>query len=162
MIGLGVLLRILRGLIGKPLEKTGVLPTRYYLGQVLTSLDQDDIGDAIRQLRLSKGALVDQSRWELVRQHVLFRCRVMMESHEKRIRVLEDRIRKLRSATGPLRRWRRKAPSDKLPQYEKVLGLERHAKALLETYERELKQMSLAKGHRSSVSVKRSPVTPQS
>ena len=151
MIGLGLLLRIARRLLGKPLERSRVLPTRYYLHQVLKSLDQDNIGEAIRYLKLSENALVDQSRRELVRQQVLFRCRVLMERHEKRIRALEDRVRKLRNARGLLQRWWRKATPEKLPEYEKALGLERRAKTILQTYERELKKMSVAKGHPVSV-----------
>ena len=44
MIGLGILIRILRRILGKPLENSGALPTRYYLHEILDSLDQDNIG----------------------------------------------------------------------------------------------------------------------
>jgi len=64
---------MLRRVLGKPLEDTGALPTRYYLHEVLRSLDHDNIGEAVQLLRMSKGALVDKSRWEMVRQQVIFR-----------------------------------------------------------------------------------------
>jgi len=41
IIGLGTLFRMLKKLLGKPLENTGALPTRYYLHEVLKSLDHD-------------------------------------------------------------------------------------------------------------------------
>ena len=97
MIGLGILIRILKRLLGKTLENTGALPTRYYLREILESLDRDNIGEAVKLLRVSKGALVDKSRWELVRQQVLFRCRVLVGRHGRRIRSIEARIEKLKS-----------------------------------------------------------------
>ena len=161
MIGLGILFRIIRRVLGKPLEKSGALPTRYYLHQVLRSLDQDDFGEAIRHLRFSEGALVDRSRWELVRQHVLFRCRVLMQKHEKRIRSMENRIRKLNTGKKLPWRWWREKPTDRLLQYQKIMDLERHARSLLENYEKELKHMKPGKIHPVSVSPERSPVIPQ-
>jgi len=161
MIGLGILFRIIRRVLGKPLEKSGTLPTRYYLHQVLRSLDQDEFGEAIRHLRLSEGALVDRSRWELVRQHVLFRCRVLIQKHEKRIRSMENRIRKLNTGKRLPWRWWREKPTDRLLQYQKILGLERHARSILENYEKELKQMRPGEIHPVSVSPERSPVIPQ-
>jgi hypothetical protein len=141
MVGIGILLRIGKLLLGKSLENTGALPTRFYLHETLRSLDQDNIGDAVKLLKISKGALVDRSRWKLVRQLVLFRCRVLRERHRKRIRYIESRIEELmRHGRFPWR-WFRKRPVEKLTQYKKTLALEKDAQALLEEYERELKSI---------------------
>ena len=160
MIGLGILFRIVKRFLGKPLEKSGALPTRYYLHQVLRSLDQDDIGEATRQLRLSEGALVDQSRWELVRQHVLFRCRVLMAKHEKRIRSLESRIQKLKSEGKFPWRWWREKPTDRVLRYQEILNLEKRARSILENYEKELTHMRVNKIDPVHASPERSSVIP--
>ena len=139
MIGLGILFRIFKGFLGKSLKNTGALPTRYYLHEILRSLDHDNIGEAVKLLKMSKGALVDKSRWELVRQQVLFRCRVLMGRHCRRIRSIEDRIEKLKNHGKLPWRWFQKRPVEKLTHYENTLSLEKRAQALLENYERELK-----------------------
>jgi hypothetical protein len=139
MIGLGILIRILRRILGKPLENSGALPTRYYLHEILDSLDQDNIGQAVRLLRISKGAIVDKSRWELVRQQVLFRCRVLTEKHGKRIETIENRMKERRKGGRLPWRWFREKSVEKLSHYEKVLALEKRAHNLLEYYEKELK-----------------------
>ncbi len=141
MIGFGILLRLIKGFLGKPLENTGALPTRYYLHETLRSLDRDNIGEAVRFLRISRGALIDKSRWELVRQQVLFRSRVLMESHERRIRHIEGRMKALRNQRKLPWRWFGKSPIDRLPQYENILAAEKSAQALLERYEKELRDM---------------------
>ena len=141
MIGLGTLFRMLKKLLGKPLENTGALPTRYYLHEVLKSLDHDNIGEAVKLLRMSKGAVVDKSRWEVVRQQIIFRCRVLRERHRKRINFLEEKIKEHKKhGTFPWR-WFHKSPAEKLVQYEKTLALERQAQDLLEKCESELKAM---------------------
>lgn len=141
MVGLGILIRIVKTLVGKPLEKTGALPTRYYLHEALQSLDHDNIGEAVKLLKISKGALVDKSRWKLVRQLVLFRGRVLKERHGKRIRYIESRVEKLRNQGRLPWRWFRKRPVEKIAQYQTTLALEKDALALLENYERDLKNM---------------------
>ncbi|MBW2057337.1 MAG: hypothetical protein JRH07_09510 [Deltaproteobacteria bacterium] len=141
MIGLGVLIRILRKAAGRPLEKAGVLPTRFYLREILEALDRDDVGRALRLLTLSRGAWVDRSRWELVRQQVIFRCRLLMEHHDRRIRLIEDRQRRLENKRRYPWRWFRKAPAGNRGGCEDLLALERRARALLEKYEAELKSM---------------------
>jgi hypothetical protein len=141
MFGLGILLRILRTLLRKPLENTGALPTRYYLHEILKSLDQDNIGQAVQLLRTSKGAFVDKSRRELVRQQVLFRCRVLMERHSKRIRSIESRMKAFRKQRRVPWRWLQKEPVEKLGDYKNALTLEKQAQTLLEQYERELKNI---------------------
>ncbi len=141
MVGLGILIRIGKLLLGKSLAKTGALPTRFYLHETLRSLDHDNIGDAVKLLKISKGALVDRSRWKLVRQLVLFRCRVLREGHRKRIRYIESRIEEhMRYRRFPWR-WFRKRPVEKLTQYKKTLALEKDAQALLEEYESQLKSI---------------------
>jgi len=141
VIGLGILVRIVRHLLGKPLEDSGALPTRYYLHEILKSLDQDNIGQTVKLLKVSKGALVDRSRWELVRQQVLFRCRVLMERHGKRIRSIERRIMELKRHGRLPWRWFQNKPVEKLGHYENALALEKRAQALLEKYESELKNI---------------------
>jgi hypothetical protein len=141
MIGLGILIRILRRILGKPLANSGALPTRYYLHEILDSLDQDNIGQAVRLLRISKGAIVDKSRWELVRQQVLFRCRVLIEKHGKRIETIENRMKERRKGGRLPWRWFREESVEKPSHYEQVLALEKRAHNLLEYYERELKRL---------------------
>ncbi|NIS67483.1 MAG: hypothetical protein GTO12_00590 [Proteobacteria bacterium] len=141
MIGLGILIRIVKAFVGKPLENTGLFPTRYYLQEALRSLDQDNIGEAIKFLKISKGALLDRSRWKLVRQLILFRCRVLRERHGKRIGYIEGRIEKLKIQQKLPWRWFRKRPTDRLTQYQDALALEKEARLLLDDYERELKDL---------------------
>jgi len=141
MIGLGTLFRMLKKLLGKPLENTGALPTRYYLHEVLKSLDHDNIGEAVKLLRMSKGAVIDKSRWEVVRQQIIFRCRVLTERHRKRINFLEKKIKEHKKHGKLPWRWFHKRPVEKLVQYETTLALERQAQDLLEKYESELKTM---------------------
>lgn len=141
MVGLGILFRIFRRFVGKSLEDTGALPTRYYLNEVLNSLDKDDIGQAVKLLKISGGARVDKSRWEVVRQQVLFRCRLLMERHHKRIHTIENRIKIIRNRGRIPWRWFQKEPTERLVEYENVLSLERRAQALLEQYEKDLKSI---------------------
>jgi hypothetical protein len=141
MIGFGTLFRMLKRLLGKPLENTGALPTRYYLHEVLNSLDHDNIGEAVKLLKMSKGALIDKSRWEMVRQQVVFRCRVLKDGHSRRIGSIEKKIRELRKHGKLPWQWFQKRPVEKLGQYEETLALEKRAQALLEKYEIELKEI---------------------
>jgi hypothetical protein len=141
MIGLGTVFRVLKRVLGKPLEETGALPTRYYVHEILRSLDHDNIGEAVQLLRMSKGALVDKSRWEMVRQQVIFRCRVLRDRHSKRIRLLEKMIGRPKKHGKFSWQWFQKKPVEKLAQYEEALALEKSAQALLEKYEIELKEI---------------------
>lgn len=141
MIGLGTLFRMLKKLLVKPLKNTEALPTRYYLHEALKSLDHDNIGEAVKLLRMSKGALIDKSRWEMVRQQIIFRCRVLRERHRKRIYFLEKKIKEHKKHGKLPWRWFQKKPVEKLVQYEKTLALERQAQDLLEKYESELKDI---------------------
>ncbi len=141
MLGLGTLFRVLKGLFGKSLEDTGVLPTRYYLREILEALDHDNIGEAVRLLRKAKGALIDRERLDLVRQQIIFRCRVLRERHGKRISYLEGRIKAHKTNRKLPWRWFRKEPAERLAYYEKTLDLEKQAQDLLEQYEMELKDI---------------------
>ena len=141
MIGLGILFRVFRPLLGKRLESSGVLPTRYYLQEILKSLNQDNIGEAVKLLGVSRGALLDKSRWELVRQQVLFRCRVLIGRHRRRICSIENRIIELGGQSKLPWRWFQKRPVKNLAKYETALRLEKRARALLERYEIELKSI---------------------
>jgi hypothetical protein len=141
MIGLGTLFRMVKRLLGKPLENTGALPTRYYLHEILRSLDHDNIGEAVKLMRMSKGALIDRSKWEMVRQQVVFRCRVLKDGHSKRIRLIEKKIKELKKQGKLPWHWFQERPAEKLAQYEQTLALEKRAQALLEKYEIELKEI---------------------
>jgi hypothetical protein len=141
MLGLGTLFRIAKRLFAKPLEDTGLLPTRYYVQEILEALDHDNIGDAVRLLRKAKGALVDKARLDLARQHIIFRCRVLRERHAKRIRYLEGSIKAHKKNRKLPWRWLHKEPVEVLAYYEKALKLEQQAQHLLEQYEMELKDM---------------------
>lgn len=141
---------MLKRVLGKPLEDTGALPTRYYVHEILRSLDHDNIGEAVQLLRMSKRALVDKSRWEMVRQQVIFRCRVLKDGHSKRIRLIEKRIGELKKHGKLPWQWFQKKPAEKLAQYEETLALEKTAQALLEKHEIELKEIGKkGEGHPS-------------
>jgi hypothetical protein len=141
MLGLGTLLRGLKRLLGKPLVDTGLLPTRYYVREILEALDQDNIGEAVRLLGKAKGALIDRSRLDLVRQQIIFRCRVLRERHRKRINYLEVRIKAYEKNRKLPRRWFRRDSAETLEYYEKTLELEKQAQHLLEQYEMQLEDM---------------------
>jgi hypothetical protein len=141
MLGLGTLFRAVKGLLGRPLEDTGVLPTRYYVREILEALDHDNIGEAVRLLKKAKGALIDRSRLDLARQQIIFRCRVLRERHAKRIRYLEGSIKAHKKNRKLPWRWLRKKPVEAIAYYEKALDLEQQAQHLLEQYEMELKDM---------------------
>jgi len=64
-----------------------------------------------------------------------------MERHGRRIHYIKDRIEELKNQRKLPWQWFRKRPIEKLAQYEKTLALERRAQALLENYEKELKNM---------------------
>lgn len=139
MLGVGTLLRVAKKLFGKPLENTGLLPTRYYVREILEALDHDNIGDAVRLLRKANGALFDRSRLDIVRQQIIFRCRVLREGHGKRISRLEGQIKAYEKSRHFPRQWFRKEQLEKLAYYKKSLDLEKQAHDLLEEYETELK-----------------------
>jgi len=141
MLGLGTLFRAVKGLLARPLEDTGLLPTRYYVREILDALDHDNIGEAVRLLRKAKGALVDRARLDLARQQIIFRCRVLRERHAKHIRYLEGTIKAYKKNRKLPWRWLRKDPAERVGYYEKTLELEQQAQNLLEQYEMELKDM---------------------
>jgi hypothetical protein len=141
MLGLGTLFRVVKKLFGKPLEDTGLLPTRYYVREILEALDHDNIGEAVRLLRKAKGTLIDRSRLDLTRQQIIFRCRVLRKQHAKRIRYLEDQIKAYKRNRKLPWRWLHKDPAEKVGYYEKTLDLEQQAQRLLEQYEMKLKDM---------------------
>jgi len=141
MLGLGTLYRVAKKLFGKPLEDTGLLPTRYYVREILEALDHDNIGEAVRLLRKAKGALIDRSRLDLTRQQIIFRCRVLREQHTKRIRYLEGQIKAHERDRKLPWRWLHKDPAEKVRYYKKTLDLEQQAQRLLEQYEMKLKDM---------------------
>jgi predicted ATP-grasp superfamily ATP-dependent carboligase len=141
MLGLGTLFRVAKKLFGKPLEDTGILPTRYYVREILEALDHDNIGEAVRLLKKAKGALIDRSKLDFTRQQIIFRCRVLREGHKKRISYLEDRIKAYeKNQHFPLRLFR-KEQAESITQYQETLDLEREAHHLLEQYEAELKDI---------------------
>jgi hypothetical protein len=141
MLGLGTLFRVAKKLFGKPLEDTGLLPTRYYVREILEALDHDNIGEAVRLLKKAKGALIDRSRLDLTRQQIIFRCRVLRGRHAKRITYLEGII-KAHQKNGKIPwRWLHKDPAERIGYYKKTLDLEQQARHLLEQYERELKDI---------------------
>jgi hypothetical protein len=141
MLGLGTLFRAVKGLLARPLEDTGLLPTRYYVREILDALDHDNIGEAVRLLKKAKGALVDRARLDLTRQQIIFRCRVLRGRHAKRITYLEGIIKAYKKNRKLPWRWIHKDPAERVGYYEKTLDLEQQAQNLLEQYEMELKDM---------------------
>jgi len=141
MLGLGTLLRIVKGFLGRPLEDTGLLPTRYYVREILEALDRDNIGEAVRLLKKAKGSLIDRARLDLARQQIIFRCRVLRERHGKRIRYLEGILKADKKNRKLPWRWLHKDPAERIGYYEKSLDLEQQAQHLLEQYEMELKDI---------------------
>jgi len=141
MLGLGTLFRVVKRLLGRPLEDTGLLPTRYYVQEILEALDHDNIAEAVRLLRKAKGALIDRARLDLARQQIIFRCRVLRGRHAERISYLEGRINAHKKNRKLPWRWLHKDPAEKFGYYEKTLDLEQQAQHLLEHYEMELKDI---------------------
>jgi hypothetical protein len=141
MLGLGTLFRIVKGLLGRPLEDTGLLPTRYYVREILEALDHDNIGEAVRLLKKAKGSLIDRARLDLTRQQIIFRCRVLRERHGKRIRYLEGILKADKKNRKLPWRWLHKDPAERIGYYEKSLDLEQQAQHLLDQYEMELKDI---------------------
>lgn len=91
MVGLNSLSKLFRKTIGPRIEALGLLPHRYYLNRALDALEQDDIDEAVRMITLAGNDKKD-SRWRLICQQVIFRCRVLASLHEKNMERLKKEI----------------------------------------------------------------------
>jgi len=91
MVGLNSLTRLFRKTIGPRLEALGLFPHRYYLNRTLEALDADDIDEAVRMITLAAGEKKN-SRWRLVCQQVIFRCRVLASLHEKQMELIKTEL----------------------------------------------------------------------
>jgi hypothetical protein len=92
MLGLNSLTKLFRRTIGPRMESLGILPHRYYLSRALDALEEDDIDEAVRMVLLAAGDNRQSSRWRLICQQVIFRCRVLGSIHERRIKEIQAEL----------------------------------------------------------------------
>jgi hypothetical protein len=122
MLGLNSLSKLFRKTIGPRLEALGLLPQRYYLHRALDALEEDDIDEAVRMVTLAGNDKKD-SRWRLVCQQVIFRCRVLAAQHEKQL----DRFETEMEIFGK--------PSELSDTYLRLQKAEERARDILRSYE---------------------------
>ena len=106
MVGLNSLSKLFRKTIGPRIEALGLLPHRYYLNRALDALEQDDIDEAVRMITLAGNDKKD-SRWRLICQQVIFRCRVLASLHEKNMERLKKEIEIFGKSPGIRETYRR-------------------------------------------------------
>lgn len=92
MVGINSLVKLLRRTLGPQIEDRGILPHRYYLHKALDALDADDIDEAVRMITLAALSKRKGTRWRLVCQQVVFRCRVLASLHEKQLDRIEAEL----------------------------------------------------------------------
>lgn len=126
MVGLNSLTKLFRKTIGPRIEALGIFPGRYYLNRTLEALDVDDIDEAVRMITLARTGQQQNSRWRLVCQQVIFRCRVLASLHEKQI----ERIKTELEIFGKTQ--------DMRERYLSLQKTEGKAREILRNYERHL------------------------
>ena len=90
-LGVNFLFRVGRKLLAEPLEDSGLLPGKYYRSQALEALEENDFPECLRYLKMAETHRKAQAR--MVAQLLIFRCRMLREDHELRLRGLEERLR---------------------------------------------------------------------
>ncbi len=128
MVGLNSLTKLFRKTIGPRIEALGVFPQRYYLNRTLDALDADDIDEAVRMIILARTGAKSNSRWRLVCQQVIFRCRVLASLHEKQMERIKTEL-ELFGKTLDMRE-----------RYLRLQVTEDKAREILRKYERHLLQ----------------------
>jgi hypothetical protein len=126
MVGLNSLTKLFRKTIGPRIEALGIFPSRYYLNRTLEALDVDDIDEAVRMITLARTGQQQNSRWRLVCQQVIFRCRVLASLHEKQIERIKTELELFGKAQGMRER------------YLSLQKTEGKAREVLRSYERRL------------------------
>jgi len=106
MIGLNSLSKLFRKTIGPRIEALGLLPHRYYLNRTLDALDQDDIDEAARMITIAGNGKKD-SRWRLICQQVIFRCRVLVSLHKEQMELITKEIEIFGKSSGVRETYRR-------------------------------------------------------
>jgi hypothetical protein len=117
-----MLFRVGRKILAEPLEDSGLLPGKYYRSQALAALEDNDFPECLRYLKMAQTHRKAQAR--MVAQLLILRCRMLLEDHNGRLRVLADRLRL-------------ETESDKLSRYQEIYAEEQKAVRLLERYIRE-------------------------
>jgi hypothetical protein len=126
MVGLNSLTKLFRKTIGPQIEALGVFPQRYYLNRTLDALNEDDIDEAVRMITLARTGEKMNSRWRLVCQQVIFRCRVLASLHEKQMERIKNEL-ELFGKTHDMRK-----------RYLRLQVTEDRAREILRNYERQL------------------------
>ncbi len=126
MVGLNSLSKLFRKTIGPRIEALGLLPHRYYLNRTLDALDEDDIDEAVRMITLARTGEKKNSRWRLVCQQVIFRCRVLASLHKKQMERIKTELELFGKST------------DMRERYLRLQEAEGKAREVLRTYERHL------------------------
>ena len=99
MIGLNSLSKLFRKTIGPRIEALGLLPHRYYLNRALDALEQDDIDEAARMITIAGNDKKD-SRWRLICQQVIFRCRILVSLHREQMERITQEIEIFGKSSG--------------------------------------------------------------
>ena len=137
MIGLNSLSKLFRKTIGPRFEALGLFPSRYYLNRTLDALDEDDIDEAVRMVILARTGEKRNSRWRLVCQQVIFRCRVLASLHEKQMERIKTEV-EIFGKTASMRE-----------RYRRLQEVEGKAREVLRSYERRLLEQLAGSGSAS-------------
>ena len=89
-LGVNFLFRMGRKFLAEPLEDTGLLPGKYYRSQALAALEENDFPECLRYLKMAQAHRKAQAR--MVAQLLILRCRMLLQGHNDRLRVLADRL----------------------------------------------------------------------
>ncbi len=125
-LGVNFIFRVSRKLLAEPLEDSGLLPGKYYRSQALAALQENDFPECLRYLKMAQTHRKAQAR--MVAQLLILRCRMLLEDHKGRLRILSDRLQ-LQTET------------DKLSRYQELFAEEQKAVRLLERYIREAQDL---------------------
>ena len=140
MLGLNSLSKLFRKTIGPRFEALGLFPSRYYLNRTLDALDEDDIDEAVRMIILARTGEEKNSRWRLVCQQVIFRCRVLASVHEKQMEMIKTEL-EIFGKTADMRE-----------RYLRLQKAEGKAREVLRIYERHLLDQLAGSSSASSAS----------
>jgi hypothetical protein len=114
MLGLGLLVRLGRQVLAKPLADSGLLPAGFYRHLILAALEEEDFPGALHYLKWAQEPLLAQI--------IVLRLRLLSARHRDRLAAVQDL---LRSESTPARR----------EKYQALLGEETRALKLLREYE---------------------------
>ena len=114
MLGLGLLVRLGRQVLGGPVADSGVLPAGYYRHLVLAALEEEDFPGALHYLKWVKDPLLAQI--------IVFRLRLLAAQHRRQLEATQDLL------ASELTAARRES-------YQTLLAEEARALELLAVYE---------------------------